>query len=277
MHISPGMVAVVTGAASGIGRATAELLVRRGCAVALVDVDAAGLEATAETCRQASGRVSVHAVDVADRPQMEALPAAVVAAHGHVDLLFNNAGVALDGTIEELSLDDIRWLVDINLWGVILGTKVFLPLLRQRPRAHIVNVSSLFGIVGMPRNGPYCASKFAVRGWSESLWTELHGSSIGVTCVHPGGIRTNIVRNARVIDAAAHPSLMQEFEKVARTSPEHAAARILGAVERNRMRLRICPETVVLDWLKRLLPTGVQTLIARMARAAAAGPLSPPP
>jgi short-subunit dehydrogenase len=268
------MVAVVTGAASGIGRATAILLANRGCGLALVDVDTSGLDETAARCRARGQNVSVHRVDVADRAQMEVLPAAVIAQHSHVELVFNNAGVALDGTIEELSLDDIRWLVDINLWGVIYGCKFFLPLLRQRPQAHIVNVSSVFGIIGVPRNGPYCATKFAVRGWSESLWTELHGSNIGVTVVHPGGIRTNIARNARVVDRSSHGTFMQEFEKVARTTPEHAAAKILQAVERNRMRLRICPETLVLDWLKRLLPTGVQALIARMAAGAVAGPLS---
>lgn len=274
MRIQPGMVAVVTGAASGIGRATAERLARRGCALALVDLDAEGLDATAAQCRASGADVSTHRVDVADRSQMEALPAAVVERHGYVDILVNNAGVALDGTIEEHSIDDIRWLVEINLWGVIYGCKYFLPYLRQRPCAHIVNVSSVFGLIGVPRNGAYSATKFAVRGWSESLWTELHGSGIGVTCVHPGGIRTNIIRNARLVDDTTRGNLASEFARVARTSPERAAEKIVAGIERNRLRVRICPETYVLDVLKRLFPTGLQWLLARVAARSQAGPLS---
>jgi short-subunit dehydrogenase len=255
-------VAVVTGAASGIGRALAAALAAKGCHLALVDVDAAGLAATATAAGTPGRRVSTHLVDVADRAAMQALPDAVLAAHGRVHLLINNAGVALDGTFESLALDDVAWLLGVNLWGVIHGCAMFLPVLRREPEAHIVNVSSVFGLVGTPENSVYSASKFAVRGLSESLWAELAGSGIGVTCVHPGGVRTNIARSARLHDESRRDAVAAEFDRIARMTPEAAASRIVAAIEAGVMRVRLGPETYLADWAKRLAPTLAQHMVA---------------
>ncbi len=187
-------VAVVTGAGSGIGRALAQELARRGAHLALADLSEAALADTAAGIAATGRRVTTHVVDVADAARMEAFAEAVVAAHGRVELLVNNAGVSVTGTLEEQSLDDWRWIVGVNFWGVVHGCKFFLPHLRKNREAHIVNLSSMLGFLGMPTQSSYCATKFAVRGLSEALWAELHGSGIGVTSVHPGGVKTNIVR-----------------------------------------------------------------------------------
>jgi short-subunit dehydrogenase len=254
-------VAVVTGAGSGIGRALAAALARKGAHLALVDVDEASLAESAGRVRTAGRRLSTHVVDVADRAAMAALPAAVLAAHGHVHVLVNNAGVALDGTFEELPLDDVAWLFGVNVWGVLHGCAFFLPHLRREPEAHIVNISSVFGLLGVPENSAYCASKFAVRGLSESLWVELAGSGVGLTCVHPGGVKTNIARRARLRDEQRRAAMTAEFERAARMTPERAAARIVTAIERGTMRLRLGPETYVADWAKRLAPVSTQRLL----------------
>jgi len=259
-------IAVVTGAGSGIGRALANALAAKGCHLALADVNAAGLADTAAHAARPGRRVSTHVVDVADREAMRAFAEAVVAAHGHVHLLINNAGVALDGRFEDLPLDDVEWLLGVNLCGVIHGCAFFLPHLRREREAHIVNISSLFGLIGVPENSIYCASKFAVRGFSESLWTELAGSGIGVTCVHPGGVKTNIVRSARLRDESRRAVVVSDFDRTARMTPERAAARIVAAVERGSMRLRLGPETYVGDWAKRLAPATTQRLVARIYR-----------
>jgi short-subunit dehydrogenase len=254
-----GRVAVVTGAASGIGRAVALGLAARGADLALVDVDAAGLAVVADAVRARGRRASIHAVDVADRERMRALPAEVVAEHGRVELLVNNAGVSVGGTFEEQGLDDLDWIVGINFWGVVYGCKFFLPELRRSAPSHIVNLSSMFGLAGVPGQSSYCATKFAVRGLSEALWVELRDAGVGVTCVHPGGVKTNIVRDSRLLDPAARERLMALFERAA-TAPEKAAERILRAVERDRQRVVICPEARATDWLKRLAPATTQRL-----------------
>ena len=268
-------VAVVTGAASGIGRAVAILLARKGCHLALVDRNEEGLRETARSVEAAGRKASIHLVDVADTDQMSALPGQVLAEHGAVHVLVNNAGVALDATFEESSLEDLEWILGINLWGVILGCKLFLPHLRQVDEAHIVNVSSLFGLVGVPRNSAYCTTKFAVRGLSESLWAELSAEGIGVTSVHPGGIKTNIVRAARHAPGREKQEAIELFDRAARITPERAAEKIVRGIERGAQRVRIGPETYLGDWLKRLFPNGVQRLLraaaARAERQRAAG------
>jgi NAD(P)-dependent dehydrogenase (short-subunit alcohol dehydrogenase family) len=256
-------VAVVTGAASGIGRALSVALARKGCHLALVDLDEAGMREVARAIEAEGRQASVHVVDVADREAMGALPEQVVAEHGHVHVLVNNAGVTVDGTFEEVSLEDLDWIFGVNLWGVIHGCKFFLPHLRHEDEAHIVNVSSLFGIIGVPRQTAYCTTKFAVRGLSESLWCEISRDGIGVTSVHPGGVRTNIVRQARHAPGADPREMIEAFDRMARWSPERAADRIVGAIERGAPRLRIAGESYVLDWLKRLAPTLTQRLIRR--------------
>jgi short-subunit dehydrogenase len=258
-----GRVAVVTGAASGIGRAVALELAARGCALALVDVNESGLAQVADRVRALGRKVSVHVADVADRARMERLPAEVLAEHGHVHVLVNNAGVAVSGALVDQSLDDFAWIVGINLWGVVYGCKLFLPHLLAEEEAHIVNVSSLFGLVGVPTQISYNATKYAVRGISEALISELSGTNVGVTCVHPGGIRTNIVRAARTStakDAEEVEFTAAQFEKRAML-PEKAARKIVRAIERNQARLRIGVETYLGDWLKRVAPVSTQRVI----------------
>jgi short-subunit dehydrogenase len=265
-----GRVAVVTGAASGIGRALALELAGRGCALALVDVNEAGLAEVAERARGLGRKVSVHVADVASRARMERLPGEVKAEHGHVHVVVNNAGVSVSGTLLDQSLDDFAWIVGINFWGVVYGCKLFLPLLLAEDEGHIVNISSLFGLVGVPTQISYNATKYAVRGLSEALISELSGTRVGVTCVHPGGIRTNIVRAARASTAKnveENELIAAQFERWA-MPPEKAARKIVRAIGRNQARLRIGVETYIGDWAKRLFPVSTQRLLGLAWRRA---------
>jgi short-subunit dehydrogenase len=258
-----GRVAVVTGAGSGIGRATALLLAQRGCALALVDRDEAAL---AETGRQVSAlgrKLSLHAADVADRRLMERLADDVIAAHGGVHVLVNNAGVSVLGTLADQSLDDFAWLMGINFWGVVYGCKFFLPHLLAAEEAAIVNISSMFGFVGIPTQISYNSSKYAVRGFSEALSSELSGTRVSVSCVHPGGIRTNIVRASRASgpgDVEDQKNTIELFERFGH-APEKAARKIVRAIERRQARVRIGPESYLTDWAKRLFPVATQRLV----------------
>ena len=263
MHEFEGRVAVITGAASGIGRATAKQLAERGCAVAIADIDEAGLASLADDLRADGRSVSTHTIDVADRAQMEGFPDAVLAAHGHVHVLVNNAGVALGQTLEELSWEDFDWLVGINFWGVVHGCKFFLPYLQREDEGHIVNISSMFGFAGLPSQGPYCATKAAVRSFSETLHGELGNSKIGVTSVHPGGIKTKIAHSGRFQDEEARNGAIETFERLG-TEPEVVARRILRAIERNQLRVLITPESRALDFAKRVFPVGTQRLVRRL-------------
>jgi short-subunit dehydrogenase len=256
-------VAVVTGAGSGIGRATAEALARAGCHVALVDIDVSGMQQTAEGVRAAGRRASLHEVDVSDRAQMERLPPAVLQEHGHVHALVNNAGVTVQGALDVQTLDDFEWVIKINFLGVVYGCKLFLPHLREEPEAHIVNVSSMAGLIPLPTQSSYCASKFAVRGFSETLWTELRGSNVGVTTVFPGAIRTNIVASARAYDREpGEPDPSSEQLMKWAMPPERLADKIVRAIQRNRLRLVVRPETHVAGWASRIAPVLSQRLIA---------------
>lgn len=256
-----GGIAVVTGAASGIGRALAHRLAIEKMSLALADVDEAGLEQTGLELVERFGEkklsLSTHVVNVADAVSMEAFASDVVQRHGGVTLLINNAGVALQGNFDEISLADFAWLMDINFWGVVYGVRNFLSILRQQPRAHIVNVSSIYGLISPAGQTAYCASKFAVRGFTEALLHELAGTNVGISCVHPGGIRTPIAKNARV-GAGVHPSIRDSnlalFERVATLSPDEAAARIVRGIKRNEPRILIGNDAIRLDRLQRLMP-----------------------
>jgi len=258
-----GRVAVITGAASGIGRALALELAGRGCALALCDLNEAGLRESADRARAAGAKVSTHVVDVADRARMERLPAEVLREHGHVHVVVNNAGVSVIGALADQSLDDFAWLMGINFWGVVYGAKLFLPALLAEDEGHIVNLSSMFGFVGIPGQISYCSAKYAVRGFSETLMSELSGTRVGVTCVHPGGINTNIVRQSRASSAADAEEKTRTIDVFARwtRSPEKAARVIVRAIERNQPRVRIGFESVLTDWLKRLAPVTVQRIV----------------
>jgi NAD(P)-dependent dehydrogenase (short-subunit alcohol dehydrogenase family) len=267
-------VAAVTGAGSGIGRALALRLAAEGCHLALSDVDAAGL---AETERLLAGRargLTTSVVDVADEAAVLAWADEVVADHGGANLVVNNAGVALSGTVAALSTDDYRWIMGVNFWGVVHGTKAFLPHLERSGAGHVVNISSVFGLTAQPFMSGYNASKYAVRGFTESLRQdlELTRSCVSATCVHPGGIKTNIARAARMDDSVAvvtgKPSARStsEFEKGFITSAAKAADVIVDGVRHNRRRVLIGPDARVLDVMGRVAPAGYQRLITGVVR-----------
>jgi NADP-dependent 3-hydroxy acid dehydrogenase YdfG len=256
MKIQPETVAVVTGAGSGIGRALAQGLAQRGCALALADINPDSLAETVALVRSQTRLVTSQQLDVADRAAVEEFAAAVVREHGRVNLLINNAGVALGGTVEEVSIENITWLLNINFWGMVYGVKAFLPVLKQQPAAHIVNLSSVFGLFAPPGQAAYAASKFAVRGFSESLRMELAATNVRVSCVHPGGVKTNIARSARVegLTEEQREQGRELFERVLRMPPEQAAAVILRGIEANRARILIGQDARLIDILQRIAP-----------------------
>lgn len=259
-----GKVAVITGGASGIGQALAVQLGTRGCNVAIADVDQSGLVETQRQALATGSACSTHVVDVADREAVEAFAADVVREHGSAHIVINNAGVTLIELAEKISYEDFEWIMNINFWGVVHGTKAFLPYLRQADGAHIVNVSSLFGLMSLPLQSSYNASKFAVRGFTEALKMELAGSNIHVSCVHPGGIKTNITKNARIGDGALEVSkkqLSSDFEKAAKTTPEKAAATIIRGIEKNKRRVLIGIDAKILDWVVRHFPGSYEKLL----------------
>jgi NAD(P)-dependent dehydrogenase (short-subunit alcohol dehydrogenase family) len=259
-----GRVAAITGGGSGIGRALAIELGRRGCKVAIADVNQDGLAQTRDLVAAAGSVCSTHVVDVADRAAVEAFAAEVVRVHGGVNIVINNAGVTLIEKAENISFEDFEWIMNINFWGVVHGTSSFLPYLRQAGEAHIVNISSLFGIMAMPLQSAYNASKFAVRGYTEALKMEMVGSTIGVSCVHPGGIKTNITRNSRIGDDALEVSkeeLHSDFEKAAMTTPEKAAAAIIRGIEKNKRRILVGLDARILDWVARHFPGSYERLL----------------
>src|SRR6266849_1060967 len=266
MPFLSGGVAVVTGAGSGIGRALSRQLAAAGSALALADVDEAGLLQTAQSLGKTSAPVTTHFVNVGDEESVSTFAEDAEARHGRVTLLINNAGVSLHGDFEEISLEDFRWLMNINFWGTVYGVKYFLPMLRRERRAHIVNLSSIFGLVAPAGQVPYAASKFAVRGFTEALRHELEGSKVAISCVHPGGIRTPIARHSR-LGAAVSPSKRDEniarFDRLARTPPEAAAARILRGVERREPRILIGGDAYQIDILQRLRPASYWKALSR--------------
>lgn len=265
-----GAVAVITGASSGMGQALAKQLAGYGCHLALVDVNAKGLAETAAlvgtgiTCTQ-------HKVDVSDREAMETLAQQVVTQHGRVNMVFNNAGVAASGNLEVLPYEDFEWLMGINFWGVVYGCTAFLPHMRAAGEGHIVNISSVFGLIGMPTQAAYNASKFAVRGYTEALDQELANTPIRVSCVCPGGIRTAIVRNARVPAASgtmpAKNELAGTFDKLARTSAEEAGATIVRGILKDSKRILIGADARMISLIIRLFPVAYPALLRRLMPA----------
>jgi NAD(P)-dependent dehydrogenase (short-subunit alcohol dehydrogenase family) len=257
MAFLSGGIAVVTGAGSGIGRALAKQLSAAGCGLALTDIDEKSLAETAAMLPGKGAGVSTHVLDVADEAGVSAFAGDVKSRYGRVTLLINNAGVALHGTFEEISLDDLRWLMGINFWGTVYGVTYFLPILKRQPRAHIVNLSSVFGIVAPAGQTAYAASKFAVRGFTEALRHELEGSTVFVSCVHPGGIRTPIAERGRLGTNAPQTRKSENVSRLAqlaKSSPEDAAARILRGVVRREPRILIGFDALQIDIMQRLRP-----------------------
>lgn len=260
-------VVAITGAGSGIGQALACELAGRGAHLSLSDVDEGGLAETVSRCEGLGVKVVANRVDVSDLSAVTDWAAQVVDDHGRVNVIVNNAGVALSTSVQSMSYGDMEWLMGVNFWGVVYGTKEFLPHLKAAEEGHVVNISSVFGLLAIPSQSAYNAAKFGVRGFTDALRIELDAEGCGVsaTTVHPGGIRTNIVRNARLAsdsplgddtDAAA-----RKFAMVARTTPESAARQIISAVERNRRRALIGPDAVVFDGLSRLPAAVSQRLV----------------
>lgn len=263
--------AVITGAASGIGAALAVRLAARGANLALVDRDGARLSGVGAKARSAGVRVSEHVIDVADRAATDGLPEEVLREHDRVSILVNNAGVALAGDFADVDLADFEWLFGINFWAPVRLTKGFMYLLAREPAAHIVNVSSLFGLIAPPGQAAYSAAKFALRGFSESLRHELEATSISLTVVHPGGIRTEIANNARIpqgIDPALAHAQTQAFNKLLRTPPEEAAEQIARAIEHRARRLLIGSDAKLADRLQRLFPANYWNYIKRQTATA---------
>jgi len=268
-----GKVAAITGAGSGIGRALAVELAKRGASLALSDVDEVGLAETVSLCEGYGVKVSSLVLDVSDRDAMFEWADQVADEHGKVNLIFNNAGVALGAVVESMSIEDFEWLMSINFWGVVHGTQAFLPHLKASGDGHVINISSVFGLVSIPTQSAYNAAKFAVRGFTDALRIELEIDDCGVsaTTIHPGGIKTNIARNARVDEATAElsgdvgdPGDM--FEKIAMTKPSKAAKQILAAVEKNKRRALIGPDAKVFDLVSRLPAGFYQRLLINGAK-----------
>src|SRR5215218_7445630 len=240
-----GSAAAITGAASGIGRALALELAARGCDLALADRDEAGLQSVAAEIAKTQRKVSTHRVDVGEPEQIAEFAQAAGAAHPKLNIVINNAGVALLGQFSEIDQAQMEWLFNINFWGTVHGTRAFLPVLTKQREAHIVNLSSIFGIIAPPGQTAYCAAKFAVRGFSESLRHELAmaNSPVKLSVVHPGGVLTNIVRNSRtgvgVTDNARRVQSIERFDAVAKTTPTAAAQRIILGIENNQPRILI--------------------------------------
>ena len=265
-----GATAAVTGAASGIGRALALELASRGCDLALADRDEAGLQAVAaEIAKAHSRKLSLHRVDVSEPSQIADFAQAAVAAHPTLNIVVNNAGVALLGKFDEIDQAQMDWLMNINFWGVVHATRAFLPHLARQREAHIINLSSLFGIIAPPGQTAYAAAKFAVRGFSESLRHELQmaKSPIRLSVVHPGGVATNIVRNSRtgvaMTDNARRAQSIERFDAVAKTTPAVAALRIIQGIEKNQSRILIGNDARFMDLLQRLRPGTYWSVLAR--------------
>ncbi len=263
-----GTAAAVTGAAGGIGRALALELAARGADLALADRDEAGLAAVAAEIGNRR-KVTTHRVDVGQPAEIAGFAAAAIAAHPSLGIVINNAGVALLGQFSEIDQSQMDWVMNINFWGTVHSTRAFLPHLSTRPEAHIVNLSSIFGIIAPPGQTAYCASKFAVRGFSESLRHELQmaNSPVRLSVVHPGGVATNIARNSRsgslITDNARRADAIERFDKVAKKSPAAAACRIIDGITNNEPRILIGSDARLMDLLQRFRPTAYWAPLAR--------------
>ncbi|HMQ04035.1 MAG TPA: SDR family oxidoreductase [Pyrinomonadaceae bacterium] len=269
MSVNDKSIAVITGAASGIGRALAFRFVQEGIAgVALSDWNEEGLRETAARIEGKGVPVSAHVIDVSKLDQMQRFADEVVERHGRVTHLVNNAGVGLFGTFELVSVADIEWLMGVNFWGVVFGCKVFLPTLLEQDEAHIVNVSSVFGFIAPEEQTAYCASKFAVRGFTESLRHEYKGTGLFVSCVHPGGILTDIARNSKLGENTPQEWKQQGakfFDRVARTTSETAADTIIDGIKKKDPRILIGSDAKQISLISRLFPVRYLSVIERLA------------
>lgn len=266
MSMFAGKVVVITGAGSGIGRALAQQLAGKGARLALSDVNAQGLDETMRSLPAAT-EVRGYALDVSNRQAVFAHADDVKRDFGTVHVVINNAGATVVGTVEHLTVDEIEWQLGINLWGVIYGTKAFLPMMLAQSEGCIVNISSVFGLAGYPAQGAYNISKFGVRGLTECLWSELEGTGVRAVCVHPGGIKTNIEKAGRRCAAAGEEEARFSMlaDKLLKTSPEQCAADIITGVERGKRRIITGHKSTSLYWLTRLMPNRYPAILKMIA------------
>ena len=259
-----GKTAVITGAGAGIGRATAVALAREGCTIAVCDLDEAAAKETVELIAAAGGRAGAHHVDVASEPQMRELVTAVLDEHGVVDIVVNNAGIA-GPTLptEDVPLDRFHTVFDVNFWGVVHGSMLFIPHLKTRPEANLVNVASNAALLAYSRMAPYNASKFAVRGFTETLRMELRSTSVRVTVVCPGVTGTQMLAHSPVIDEADRQAMQARFDRYRTARPEKVAAAIVRSIKGDRPRALVGADTAIFDAIVRLLPAGHSRLLAR--------------
>ena len=261
-----GRVAVITGAGGGVGRCLCVALAQRGCHLAMVDISEPALEASAQAVASLGVKVSQHVVDITDKEQMQALPDSVLAEHGKINILINNAGITLQKSFATHSIEDWEKIVGINWWGVLYGCHYFLKALEASGEAHIVNLSSMNAFVGLPGQTSYCATKAAVRLLSESMWAELEKLNIGVTSVHPGAIKTEMIqatlKNSDDLEAAERNYRLAQKIGV---TPEHVADRIIKAIENKSIRIRVGKDAIILEILKRWFPVGIQKMLRKIA------------
>jgi NAD(P)-dependent dehydrogenase (short-subunit alcohol dehydrogenase family) len=264
-----GRTAVITGAASGIGKALSQELAARGCHLALADINEAGLTSVASDLARPGLRISTSAMDVGDAGAIRGFAQTVETEHGRAHLLFNNAGVALGGEFEDITPEDFEWLFDINFRGVVRMTRAFLPLLRAAETGHIINISSLYGLIAPAGQTAYSASKFAVRGFSDALRHELAGSSIGVTTVHPGGVKTEIAKNARTSSSVSNEQRdrgIAQSERLLVMPPPEAANIILRAVVGRKPRVLVGRDAHITALIERVMPSNYWSVIAGKIR-----------
>jgi short-subunit dehydrogenase len=258
MRTLQGKSVVITGAASGIGEALAHASAEKGARLLLADIDAAGLDRVVSALKAKGTECSALVTDTGNEVAIYALAEVAKTRLGGADIVINNAGVGLLAPVDKLLTSDAHWLMNINFWGVVHGCQAFIPQLRQRPDAVLVNISSIFAMVSVPTQSIYNASKAAVRGFSDALREELQSTGVGVLCVHPGGIKTNIANRARITDVSLVADTDQEmrdnFDKVARTTPQQAAATIIQAIESRKTRVLIGADAWFMDWMFRLFP-----------------------
>lgn len=267
-----GKTAFITGAGSGIGRALAVTLAQRGCALSLTDIDTAGLQETADQVQRHNVGLRTGILDVSDRAAVEQAVNETVEEFGTLDLIFNNAGVALTDPVDQLEYDDFEWLMNINFWGVVHGTKAALPHMQKQNSGHIINISSLFGLIGVPTQSAYCAAKFAVRGFTESLVAELkfNGGNITAHSVHPGGVATSIAKSGRfrhdIVGTGTKEQSLKNAERMLTLPPEKAAEIILDGVRTNNPRILVGSDAKRLDFFQRLMPRKVTDMLVKMSK-----------
>lgn len=264
-------VCVVTGAGSGIGRSLALQLADQGAKLAISDVNQKALDETIGMLNIGDSHVLSMQIDVSKKDQMQAFADAVDKKYGLADMIVNNAGVALSQTVEDTTYEDFEWLMDINFWGVVHGTKLFLPLLKRSNDSAVVNISSVFGLVGIPTQGAYNASKFAVKGYTEALRLELKNTNVTPITVHPGGIKTNIAKSGRFYRGAkpnhSKKDVVALFDKLTFTTPDEAAKTILNGVKKKKLKILIGKDAYLFDWAGRWLPESYHRIVEKIMQA----------